>query len=161
MRFFRSVTSTSVGLAVVLGMSGAAIAASAVSTGNVNVRSGPSAQYERINTLRRGQAVEVTGCRGGWCYVETRGNDGWVSASYLRADRQRPSSGPGIGFSFNFGTAPDVRPPRQQGGNNGGWSNNGPPRGNGPDWGQPNHGGNWNGNQGGGWNNGPGFPFGN
>jgi uncharacterized protein YraI len=142
-------------------MSGAAMAASAVSTGNVNVRSGPSAQYERINTLRRGQAVEVTGCRGGWCYVETRGNDGWVSASYLRADRQRSSSQPAISFSFNFGSPPVARPPRQHGGNNGGWNNNGPYRGNDPDWDQPHNGGKSNGSQSGSWNNGPRFLFGN
>ena len=60
-----------------------AFAAPAYATGNVNVRSGPGTGYSRIDTLRRGEQVDVVQCRGSWCYVEKRGPDGWVSANYL------------------------------------------------------------------------------
>jgi len=173
MRIFRTATSAAIGVALVLGVSGAAFAASAIATGNVNVRSGPSAQYQRVDSLRRNQVVEVTGCRDGWCYIEKRGNDGWVSANYLQPLRQQ-SSKPSVSFSFNFGSPPVVRPPRPHQGGNGGWDGNGPGNGHGPGNGPGNgsgtghgngpgngHGGNWNNNQGGVWNNGPRFPFGN
>lgn len=60
-----------------------AFAAPAYATGNVNVRSGPGTGYSRIDTLRRGEQVDVVQCRGSWCFVEKRGPDGWVSANYL------------------------------------------------------------------------------
>jgi len=68
-----------------LATTAAAFAAPAVATGNVNVRSGPGTNYSRVDTLRRGDQVEVIECRGSWCYIEKRGPDGWVSASYLSA----------------------------------------------------------------------------
>jgi hypothetical protein len=60
-----------------------AFAAPAYATGNVNVRSGPGTHYSRVDTLQRGERVDVQQCRGSWCYVEKRGPDGWVSAHYL------------------------------------------------------------------------------
>lgn len=60
-----------------------AFAAPAFATGNVNVRSGPGTGYSRVDTLRRGEQVEVVECRGSWCFIEKRGPDGWVSANYL------------------------------------------------------------------------------
>lgn len=75
-----------------LGTSIAASAAPAVATGNVNVRSGPSTSYHRVDVLRRGERVDVQSCRGNWCFVEKRGPDGWVSANYLERTRHhRPS----------------------------------------------------------------------
>lgn len=73
------------GLAVLalVATTAAASAAPAYATGNVNVRSGPSTQYRVVDSLRRGEQVDVQQCRGGWCYVEKRGPDGWVSANYL------------------------------------------------------------------------------
>ena len=65
----------------------AASAAPAVATGSVNVRTGPGTGYPRVDTLRRGEQVDVQYCRGSWCYVEKRGPDGWVSANYLRSGR--------------------------------------------------------------------------
>ena len=66
-----------------LATSAAAFAAPAYATGNVNVRSGPGTGYAAIDVLTRGQQVDVQQCRGNWCYIEKRGVDGWVSASYL------------------------------------------------------------------------------
>jgi hypothetical protein len=60
-----------------------AFAAPAFATGNVNVRSGPGTGYSRVDTLRRGEQVDVLECRGSWCFIEKRGPDGWVSANYL------------------------------------------------------------------------------
>ncbi|MEO5807322.1 SH3 domain-containing protein [Devosia sp.] len=65
-----------------------AFAATAYASTNVNVRSGPGGYYDAIDTLQRGEAVDVQYCRDSWCFVEKRGPDGWVSASYL--DRGRP-----------------------------------------------------------------------
>lgn len=66
-----------------LATTAAASAASAYATGNVNVRSGPGTHYGRVDVLRRGEQVDVQQCQGSWCYVQKRGPDGWVSASYL------------------------------------------------------------------------------
>lgn len=62
---------------------GAAMAAPAYVTGNVNVRSGPGTGYGIVDTIRRGERVEIERCRGSWCFVEKRGPDGWVSANFL------------------------------------------------------------------------------
>jgi uncharacterized protein YraI len=120
----KKMTALALGGTVLLGMAGAASAAQAIATGNVNVRSGPSAQYQRVDTLQRGQLVEVRDCRGGWCYVEKRGPDGWVAANYLQQGRSQQSIKPSVNFSFSFGTAPQApRPPRpDHGGWNGGWN---------------------------------------
>ncbi len=53
----------------------------------VNVRSGPSTRYARVDTLYRNENVTITECRGNWCYVKHNGPDGWVSANYLRANQ--------------------------------------------------------------------------
>jgi uncharacterized protein YraI len=65
----------------------AANAASAYAASTVNVRSGAGTGYAVVDVLRRGDRVEVEYCRGTWCFVEKSGPDGWVSASYLAADR--------------------------------------------------------------------------
>ncbi|MHA6690007.1 SH3 domain-containing protein [Devosia sp. A449] len=83
-----------------LATSAAAFAAPAVATGNVNVRSGPGTHYSAIDTLRRGERVDVQQCRGSWCYVVKSGPDGWVSANYL--DRGRPGR-PGGGWDNDSG----------------------------------------------------------
>ena len=108
MRMSRKLVSLSMSGAIMLGLAGAALAAPAVATTNVNVRSGPSSGYGQVDTLRRNELVEVTGCRSGWCYVEKPGADGWVSARYLQPVRQQ-SSKPSVSFSFNFGTTPNYR----------------------------------------------------
>lgn len=80
-----------VGLAALalLATTAAASAAPAFATNNVNVRSGPGTGYAVVDSLRRGERVDVQYCRGSWCFVEKRGPDGWVSANYL--DRGRGS----------------------------------------------------------------------
>ena len=88
-----------------LATTAAAMAAPAYATGNVNVRSGPGTGYSVIDTLRRGEQVDVQQCRGSWCYVEKRGADGWVSSSYLARG--------GNDWDDDYGWQPNPpRPPR-------------------------------------------------
>lgn len=65
-----------------------ASAASAYASSSVNVRSGPGTGYPVVDTLRRGERVEIDYCRGVWCAVEKSGPDGWVNANYLTQDRR-------------------------------------------------------------------------
>lgn len=106
-------------LSVMIG--GQAIAATAITTGNVNVRAGPGARYNKVTTLPRGAAVQVNDCRGGWCHVHTSWGYGWVSGRYLasqqpigRRDAYRPAPESKIYFGLNIGPQwyPDYPPYR-------------------------------------------------
>lgn len=92
----------------------AASAAPAYATGNVNVRSGPGTGYRVVDTLRRGETVDIQYCRGSWCFVDKRGPSGWVSANYL--DRGRPgnwnNNRPGWNDGWNDRPNWNPRPPR-------------------------------------------------
>jgi uncharacterized protein YraI len=113
--------------AAMVASAGVAFATSATVTDNINVRSGPSGRYAVIDTLRYGDSVEVLECQAGWCYVEKRGPDGWVSSSYLALPGQGYGGGyyddnyyygggygvnPGVTMEFNFGSSYHSRPPR-------------------------------------------------
>lgn len=144
---------------VMIASAGIAMAAPATATANINVRSGPGGGYGVIDTLRRGDRVDVQDCQRGWCYVEKRGPDGWVSSDYLATRRVNGggyngggyNASPGYSFEFNFGNVPQ-RPhyPRPNhgewdysgGGNHGGHHNGGwdDDRG-----GRGDHRGDWNG----------------
>lgn len=123
MRISKKLVPLSMAGALLLTMVGAAAAAPAVATGNVNLRNGPSVQYDKIGSLRAGQIVDVQGCRSGWCFVQKRGADGWVSYRYLKAVTVRHRNQPAINFSFSFGTVPNYE--RHNGGNGGHHSGNG------------------------------------
>jgi len=69
-----------------------AFAVPATATSAVNVRSGPGVSFGKIDALHAGQAVNVTECQGGWCYVEKAGPDGWVSGNYLQAAEAAPAA---------------------------------------------------------------------
>ncbi|MFK5996607.1 MAG: SH3 domain-containing protein [Rhodobacterales bacterium] len=62
-----------------------ALAFDAVAVSAVNVRTGPSTGYAKVDVLMGGEPVTVTECQVRWCYVEHDGPDGWVSARYLAA----------------------------------------------------------------------------
>lgn len=85
----------------------AALAVPAVAKSQVNVRTGPSTSYNRIDALQRGEHVEVVECKSGWCYVQHNGPDGWVSGNYLQApnnyNHNNNNSGT-INFGLTFGT---------------------------------------------------------
>jgi uncharacterized protein YraI len=70
-------------VAAILAMPATAQTYRSATTGNVNLRSGPGVDHERVATLPRGTEVFVDDCRQGWCLVESLGVVGWVSASHL------------------------------------------------------------------------------
>jgi uncharacterized protein YraI len=71
----------------IIATAAAASAAPAVAASSLNVRTGPGTGYPVVDTLHRGEQVDVKYCRGSWCFVEKRGPDGWVSANYLSSGR--------------------------------------------------------------------------
>jgi len=85
----------------------AAQAAPGTLTSNVNVRSGPGTNYAVVDTVRRGEVVDVQQCQGSWCYINKRGPSGWVSASYLAAAGGQPVNPTQPGISFGFSTGPN------------------------------------------------------
>lgn len=97
---------------VLLASAGASMAAPGFATTNVNVRTGPGTSYSAVDTLRRGERVDVQGCRGGWCYVQKPGVNGWVSVNYLNA--ARAASRPVVRFQLDFGNPPRFEAPRHR-----------------------------------------------
>ncbi len=72
-------------------------------TSAVNVRSGPGASFAVIDTLTRGERVEMSECQtNGWCYITHAGPDGWVSSRYLEATGS--SSDPNCSFRLVLGS---------------------------------------------------------
>ena len=70
------------GLALIL-LPSSANAETATTTQNVNLRSGPGTEYERLATLATGIRVDIIKCETSWCRVTGQGIRGWVSAGYL------------------------------------------------------------------------------
>jgi uncharacterized protein YraI len=72
--------------AAVVGLPAVAEAAPAVSTADVNMRSGPSTRYPAVIVIPAGSRVDIRGCMASanWCDVAFRGYRGWVSGSYLQ-----------------------------------------------------------------------------
>ena len=103
-RFALVISAAFIGL---LSTAGSAFALAAVAKSAVNVRTGPSVNYTRIDTLYAGEPVNVTECKSnGWCYVQQDGPDGWVSGNYLVRANPAPTHNPDpdVNFSIYFGT---------------------------------------------------------
>lgn len=68
-----------------LALPGEALAADAVATGDVNIRTGPGTEYAVIVTLPAGAQIEVFGCIEGrtWCDAAWGRYRGWVASAYL------------------------------------------------------------------------------
>lgn len=64
-----------------------ALAWPAVTTANVNLRSGPGTGFSIARTIREGTDLNVTQCdvSGAWCSVEVGSRTGFISGDYLRA----------------------------------------------------------------------------
>lgn len=83
-----------------------ALAQSAVTVADLNMRTGPSTQYPVITVVRRGSPVQLHSCTQGssWCHVSHRGATGWVSGRYLEFGRpvvpRRGGIFPFISFQF-------------------------------------------------------------
>lgn len=87
----------------------AAAAVNAVVTTDLNIRTGPSAKYQRFGTIPGGYQVTVYGCLTGynWCDVNWAGTRGWVSGKYLaytgtqhRQYQRRPVASIGISIGL-------------------------------------------------------------
>lgn len=72
----------------------AAQAADAISTGSVNMRSGPGTRYAVRMAIPARAPLAVAGCRGNWCQVNFQGRTGWVSAGYLAFRDGKAAAGP-------------------------------------------------------------------
>src|SRR5437868_10692597 len=72
-------------LAFSLGLFGAgtAFAAEAYTATDLNVRTGPGTEFDRVGTLPANSGVDVINCSKRWCLVHGRGLRGWVSSGYL------------------------------------------------------------------------------
>ncbi len=70
-------------LAAVVALPSAALAAWGQVTGNVNMRTGPGVNYQRITTLPAGARVWVGGSVNGWYHVSYNGRDGYASGNYI------------------------------------------------------------------------------
>ena len=64
-------------------LSGELNAAPATIEHSAKLRSGPGTGHRVVATLPRGSAVELNGCRDGWCEVAARGRRGYVSQGLL------------------------------------------------------------------------------
>jgi len=60
-----------------------AYAADGVTTGAVNLRSGPGVKYAKRGTIPSGYRLNVNRCQGNWCRVTSSRGSGWISARYL------------------------------------------------------------------------------
>ncbi|WP_273725373.1 SH3 domain-containing protein [Brucella gallinifaecis] len=81
---------------------GAAHAANAIVTTNLNVRTGPGTGYASLGSIPSRAPVNVQGCTSGygWCQVNYGGLTGWASSRYL-AMREGTGSGSSNDFSRN------------------------------------------------------------
>ena len=60
-------------------------------TTDVAIRSGPSADHDRIGSLKAATRVDVTGVTElGWTQVVTSGHLGWVKSTYLSTSKPKP-----------------------------------------------------------------------
>lgn len=82
-----------------------ALAVDGVATGNVNVRTGPGTNYTKVDTLYKGEKIDIKECKSGWCYIEHSGPDGWVSGNYLAkvGSGGSSSSDPDVNFNVDIG----------------------------------------------------------
>ena len=79
------------------------------STGDVNVRKGPSSDYEKVGSLTLNQEVKVTGQSKstGWYRIEFNGTEAFVSSSLLSTTKLQtppPATGGGGGGNADSGS---------------------------------------------------------
>lgn len=85
-------------LAVVTLALSSGIAAAAVATTDLNMRTGPGTGYQVIDVIPDGASVRVRGCEGSWCEVDFRGRSGFASVSYLSGGDMAATIQPGASY---------------------------------------------------------------
>jgi uncharacterized protein YraI len=84
----------------------------AISTADLNVRSGPGVQYPVIGVIAANTSATVADCMPGstWCMVDSGGLHGWADSAYLAQNGAR------VGSTVTYGsTAPLVLTPGPSG----------------------------------------------
>jgi uncharacterized protein YraI len=104
--------------AVAVGLLTPGVAAAAIDVvviTNLNLRTGPGVEYERIDTIEAGSIVTVHECVSDyeWCDIDWEDIDGWVAARYLSYEGEPVSLvGPSLGIPVadfdGYGDEPDV-----------------------------------------------------
>ncbi len=76
---------------------GAAAAAPALVSGDLNLRAGPGTHFPVVGVLPGGLTVDVQDCQGGWCSVASAEGSGYASSNYLAiaGDNGGPAYGGG------------------------------------------------------------------
>jgi spore germination protein len=54
------------------------------------LREGPGVDYPVVDTIPKGQRVQIVETRNGWYYITTPESEGWIAAWLLRADGSTP-----------------------------------------------------------------------
>ena len=94
MKITRVALTSGLAMMAVAGSTAAVLAAPAIATGGVNVRTGAGTQYAVVDQLQPGEPVDVGQCQGSWCYITHNGPDGWVSSNFLAAGGAVPDEEP-------------------------------------------------------------------
>ena len=86
-------------VAIVSLVATSALSSTAVTTSNVNFRSGPTISSEKFGVLSEGTEVELLDCNdsGSWCAVALGNQNGFVSGKYLsliEADQESADAWP-------------------------------------------------------------------
>ena len=68
---------------MLIGLPLSANAEFAQTTQNVNLRTGPGTEYDKLATLAAGIRVDILKCQPNWCRIAGQGIRGWVSSGYL------------------------------------------------------------------------------
>ena len=68
---------------MLIGLPLSAHAEFAQTTQNVNLRTGPGTEYDKLATLAAGIRVDILKCQPNWCRIAGQGIRGWVSSGYL------------------------------------------------------------------------------
>lgn len=99
MRIFLRTALIAVGVLV----AGAAQAANAIATADLNIRTGPGTKYRSLGAIPNGARVDVSGCTSGygWCQVRYGGLYGWASSRYLATRVGQSGSSQSGNFSNN------------------------------------------------------------
>jgi len=111
MMLLRSLAIAVVSLGLGFAVPTVASAYPALTTGSVNVRTGPGVGFFKITTLLPGTPVDIRYCQPAWCHVGFWNGSGWVSAAYLNAGPRRLYPRRGVPyFRFYFGPGPGPFP---------------------------------------------------
>jgi len=93
-------------LAATLAAAAAAAAVPAIVDRSAKLRSGPGAGYQIVATLPRGTAVDVRGCRVGWCEIVWSGGRGYIGQTLLALAGMPPAMAAAPAAGYDDGDYP-------------------------------------------------------